>query len=349
MIFKSSNPKVRPKLLIFLLALFISITITTILQTQAEESGYNGSQGNGGAGASMTLTGGPSESKTAILFYIVDKQTGTPKTQIGIITPESVAWIKAKFVQSKLGRLNYTSAYIATNLPKPVTWSGSAWSPNGNAVKAWLLAEGQGAAAGMKRWEAIVETLFGENVLEEILENQANYSIVVEPVAWMNTYYCNAGTYLIDNPPISYSVSLATATGWAKFYASINQPTGDSYTQKMTHQALPYSMVLEKERFGLAPHAGETMTRLNSSSIISSGYGIHIIDLEDDAIHTFYELTPGPPEPNDTHPGTCNIVKGYYEENLDTGVKTSDGVFTTELCTNNVIIDSEVGYEIEDL
>ena len=347
--------KNRIRFITFILSLIIIITtLYTPINVYAD---YNGGQGTGGAGSVGALVGGASTNKTAILFYIVKKDTGKALSGIGLVTANAEAMNIAKdnrLVQSKLEQLLYNNSVRASDLPSPVKWSGKQWESNGNAVKEWLLEQG----STMQRYEYLVKSLWGEAILKELQIHKSQYSIVVEPVAWMNVYVMNKGIYLDK-----FGAVMGTADGWAKYYNTIKQPTGDAYTWKMTHAALPYSMVLEKERFGLGAHAGESMRRLNGNEIRNSGYGIHIIDLDGGSsseTSTFDEVQSVPAKsedctskPDESEYGskskTAVIIKCYETIKAD-GTIQNDGYFIRENVPHTIQIESEdsIGYTLKE-
>ena len=74
-----------------------------------------------------------------------------------------------------------------------------------------------------------------------------------------------------------------------------------------------------------------------------------IIHCKNDAIHTYWPEngSPGKPEPRlPGKTGTCNIVKGYYKENLTTGAKESLGVYHELEVTSNIIVSGEPEFEL---
>ncbi|MBQ6994442.1 MAG: hypothetical protein IJN64_08160 [Lachnospiraceae bacterium] len=349
--------KNRIRFITFILSLIIIITtLYTPINVYAD---YNGGQGTGGAGSVGALEGGASTSKTAILFYIVKKDTGKSLSGIGLVTANVQALSIAKnnrLVQSKMEQLLYNNSVVATNLPTPVKWTGKQWESNGNAVKEWLLAESKDP--NLQRYEYLVKSLWGEDILKELQIHKSHYSIVVEPVSWSYVYILNKGIYLTKSGTV-----MGTADGWAKYYNTIGQPTGDAYTWKMTHAALPYSMVLEKERFGLGAHAGESMRRLSGDEVRNSGYGIHIIDLDGGSsseTSTFDELQSIPAKsedctskPDESEYGskskTAVIIKCYETEKAD-GTIINDGYFIRENVPHQITIESEesIGYTLKE-
>ena len=332
--------------------ILIIISLYTPIKIYAD---YNGGEGTGNSGNVSTLEGGASTNKTAILFYIVKKDTGKALSGIGLITANAEALSIAKerrLTQSKLGRLLYNNSVVATDLPAPVKWNGKQWESNGNAVREWLLEQG----STMQRYEFLVKSLWGEAILKELQVHKSQYSIVVEPVAWMYVYVMNKGIYLEKA-----GANMGTADGWANYYNKVGQPTGDAYTWKMTHAALPYSMVLETERFDLGAHAGESMRRLRGDEVVNSGYGIHIIDLSgsssststyDDPLGTTIAPAPDPsslpPETSD-YPTTSKqvtIIKNYVTREESIGTEVVDGNFIRQQNPHIIDIEDEPEYTV---
>ena len=90
----------------------------------------------------------------------------------------------------------------------------------------------------------------------------------------------------------------------------------DSYTNKVA----PHSEKIKVNEAGFTAYTGTGA--LSDSEVQSYGVAMLIIHCKSDAIHTYWEPhgSPGNPEPRiPGKTGTCNIVKGYYKENLTTG------------------------------
>lgn len=87
----------------------------------------------------------------------------------------------------------------------------------------------------------------------------------------------------------------------------------DSYTNKVA----PHSEKIKVNEAGFTAYTGTGV--LSDSEVQSYGVAMLIIHCKSDAIHTYWEVSPGNPEPRiPGKRGTCNIVKGYYKENLTT-------------------------------
>lgn len=119
----------------------------------------------------------------------------------------------------------------------------------------------------------------------------------------------------------------------------------DSYTNKVA----PHSEKIKVNEAGFTAYTGSGA--LSDSEVQSYGVAMLIIHCKSDAIHTYWpdHGAPGNPEPRiPGKTGTCNIVKGYYKENLTTGVKeiVGDGVYYELDVTSNIIVSGEPNFEL---
>lgn len=117
----------------------------------------------------------------------------------------------------------------------------------------------------------------------------------------------------------------------------------DSYTNKVA----PHSEKIKVNEAGFTAYTGTGA--LSDSEVQSYGVAMLIIHCKSDAIHTYWEPhgSPGNPEPRiPNKTGTCNIVKGYYKENLTTGAKQSLGVYYELDVTSNIIVSGEPTFEL---
>lgn len=117
----------------------------------------------------------------------------------------------------------------------------------------------------------------------------------------------------------------------------------DSYTNKVA----PHSEKIKVNEAGFTAYTGSGA--LSDSEVQSYGVAMLIIHCKSDAIHTYWEPhgSPGNPEPRiPNKTGTCNIVKGYYKENLTTGAKQSLGVYYELDVTSNIIVSGEPTFEL---
>lgn len=118
----------------------------------------------------------------------------------------------------------------------------------------------------------------------------------------------------------------------------------DSYTNKVA----PHAEKIRVSEAGFTAYPSSGPNQLTDSEVQSYGVAMLIIHCKNDAIHTYNGVdSPGPPEPRlPGKTGTCNIVKGYYKENLTTGAKESLGVYSELDVTSNIIVSSEPDFEL---
>lgn len=119
----------------------------------------------------------------------------------------------------------------------------------------------------------------------------------------------------------------------------------NSYTNKVA----PHAEKIKVSEAGFTAYTGSGSNQLSDSEVQSYGVAMLIIHCKNDAIHTYWEPngSPGDPEPRlPGKTGTCNIVKGYYKENLTTGAKESLGVYYEKEVTPNIIVSGEPEFEL---
>lgn len=118
----------------------------------------------------------------------------------------------------------------------------------------------------------------------------------------------------------------------------------DSYTNKVA----PHAEKIKVSEAGFTSYPSSGPAQLTDAEVEAYGVAMLIIHCKNDAIHTYNGVdSPGPPEdrlPGKT--GTCNIVKGYYKENLTTGSKESLGVYHELEVTSNIIVSGEPEFEL---
>ena len=118
----------------------------------------------------------------------------------------------------------------------------------------------------------------------------------------------------------------------------------DSYTNKVA----PHAEKIKVSEAGFEAYSGSGNS-LSDSEVQSYGVAMLIIHCKNDSIHTYWEPngSHGDPEPGPpSKTGTCNIVKGYYKENLTTGAKESLGVHYELDVTSNIIVSGEPNFEL---
>ncbi len=117
----------------------------------------------------------------------------------------------------------------------------------------------------------------------------------------------------------------------------------DSYTNKVA----PHSEKIKVSEAGFTAYTGSG--KLTDSEVETYGVAMLIIHCKNSSIHTYWEPhgSPGNPEPRlPNKTGTCNIVKGYYKENLTTGAKQSLGVYHELDVTSQIIVSGEPHFEL---
>lgn len=281
----NNNKSFLLKVLLFLIAFFISTSIvyqfTPTIQVHAEN--YHSGEGEGGGRPTKVVVGGPSPNKTCIGIYIAEKGDGEATSKVILISDDTHALNReqgAYKIDSKNGVFNTPLAteyfYLAPNMPHPVKAVGGEWVPNGNEVANWLMDK---SPRGLSRWEELAiqfwstEQVGDTTVYNKLMENPEDYVLIVVPIAWMNAYVGGVNTG---------KEYIATADGWAKFYDEKNQEKGDSLTARMTHKDLPFSMTVHGTWFEcqLRGHDGEQARKLTNHEILNEGYGMHIIELD---------------------------------------------------------------------
>lgn len=127
----------------------------------------------------------------------------------------------------------------------------------------------------------------------------------------------------------------------------INYKNGNTVFDSYTNKVAPHSEKIKVNEAGFTAYTGTGA--LSDSEVQSYGVAMLIIHCKSDAIHTYWEPhgSPGDPEPRiPGKTGTCNIVKGYYKENLTTGAKQSLGVYYELDVTSNIIVSGEPDFEL---
>lgn len=352
------------KLFISLLIIFISISTIYLLapklQVHASEGGVNGGQTNNDKNTGSTSRkGGASETKTGIFIYFASKNDGIPLTAgLLIVRDSSGAVVQDKsglVTKQGFGKLNASFSATSTTLPYPVLTKGfpnGDFKVNGDAVREWLETPKEVNGADVPYYLYLVnQGSFGNiyygkdgdkglSVYESLMQDSDHVVLVVMPVAWMNVY---------KNGEYTSKVFMGTADGWAAMYSAIGYPKGDKITNQMTHQYLPASMVLQKEFWGLSPHAGEGLpNKLTYDEISSSGWDMFIIELPAKDQNTTCDEPEQPkphPAPNEST-GTTTIIKNYRTVDKTGKMVSDDGCFKTEQVSNRIDIEEEEEYKV---
>ena len=156
---------------------------------------------------------------------------------------------------ASLGKRHNITSYVkdeidvTSGLPAPILYDEPNFLPNGQAFREWMLTQnGEG-----NNGTVLINTLWGDDMLEEFLEND-NYRLVVEPVMWSSEYKFNNyedGKYWST---LSNRIFLGTAQEWAYYMMKKGDPSGSGlskddsgkgcYINVIYSNALPRSMVL---------------------------------------------------------------------------------------------------------
>ena len=326
--FQSHIPKTKHTLIflsIFLLALAIGISIPSIKVYATDGNADEGESDQ----ASGEYSGGPSYAKTGWIMYIVDKN-GTPVSDAVYIScggePQGI-----RFLTTRLGGLN------PRQVAGPVPWVsviGADGAPfdndqdfKGIDIKDWLLEDD---GAGTKNVFNVVSDYWSEDKAIAMAKN--NHSLILEPFYWMTI-----GGLTICATDMNWGIVLSTAYGGGNY--------GPQPFTLFTNTIFPQCARFQYPQFGLqtSPKYG----KVTNAEMVTYALGIELITPKNSAIHTYWEVSPGNPEPRiPNKTGTCNIVKGYYKENLTTGVKQSIGVYYELGVTSNIIVSGEPTFEL---
>ena len=328
--FQSHIPKTKHTLIflsIFLLALAIGISIPSIKVYATDGNADEGESDQ----ASGEYSGGPSYAKTGWIMYIVDKN-GTPVSDAVYIScggePQGI-----RFLTTRLGGLN------PRQVAGPVPWVsviGADGAPfdndqdfKGIDIKDWLLEDD---GAGTKNVFNVVSDYWSEDKAIAMAKN--NHSLILEPFYWMTI-----GGLTICATDMNWGIVLSTAYGGGNY--------GPQPFTLFTNTIFPQCARFQYPQFGLqtSPKYG----KVTNAEMVTYALGIESITPKNSAIHTYWEPhgSPGNPEPRiPNKTGTCNIVKGYYKENLTTGAKQSLGVYYELDVTSNIIVSGEPTFEL---
>lgn len=330
--FQFKHPKFKPKLLIFTIALLLSISaFSPTIPVQAA-----GSMTDEDAKGSKDIIGGPNYDRTGFLFWVCDTKgnqispTVEAITSYGAIVDRNGNLLPASNIQL-INRDGVAAATLSYGAPWGPPYKDGAG--RGTEIKQWLLETDEN---GYKRASNLIYDTWGEELA--IKWDRREAYLMFEPFYWNHVYKDGEGTgiWWCD-----------TSYGWGLFQQSMGiAETGDKNIGKYTNQMYPNCLKMEPCQeiidmgYTAPPHGG----RLTNAEMASQkvGWGIGVVWNDNNSIHTYWEVngSPGDPEPRDGKEGLCNIVKGYYEENLTTGAKVpvGEGIYTEELVTNQIVI-----------
>lgn len=379
-------------ILFSILFIFTALNISPTLTAYADDDEATGGSTvnwdvDGGSEDYVYIPGqiywGGSNTRTGILFYCVDNETGTvvDGTQrilySNIIDNNGDRWMSMITAQSGNGRLANTS--IISLRPQYCSWlniSGD-WTDGSSAFEAWL--EGDSGVVYESHELSNAQRLvkqYAPSAFDKV--NHKDYSVCIEGMYGMAMYIVKDGMDVVRSygetwarrnyPDVTDEEELATLSIIKYFYTEkefvtvlnrlgvdITQRHGSTGTAnyKWLQSCAKYFNISE-EHFGIpaASRAGEDVT---TQEMLSTGWNFAVIEVFLPPLHTFDGTnTPGNTEPPTTGltDGDCTIKKLYYTQKI-----ASDGTILTEATdyhyytqtstTAYISIDAEEGYEIE--
>ena len=191
-----------------------------------------------------------------------------------------------------------TEFKLTSSMPAPIVYANPDFLPNGRAFREWMLTPydwGDSVGIG-NNGTALIKQLWGDEMLEEFLENDT-YRLVVEPIVWSSMYKFTdkfGGHW----EAVQGKIFLGTAQEWAYYMATNGDKSGQGlstdyegkpcFISVIYTNALPRSMVIEttNSKFPV-PSVGTE--RLRASQIMHDGYGEHVfraVDLAGDILAT---------------------------------------------------------------
>lgn len=323
------KPYIKNKLLILLTILVAFIIGISIPSIKVYATSGNGTDDDAGRESHDGYAGGPSYAKSGWIMYIVDEK-GTPVSDAVAISctgePQG-----ATLMSTRLGGLNPRKAAGPVPWASATGYYGAAFdeipTSKGADIKNWMLTDD---GTGTENWYNVVGNIWGKEKAQAMAKN--NHSLIMEPFYWMT----------IDGFTLC-----ANAKNWGIFLSALYGAGnyGPSSFNLYTNQVFAHCAKFAYPQFGLQNYMGAS--KLTNGEMAVYAVGIMSITPKNSAIHTYWEVSPGNPEPRiPNKTGTCNIVKGYYKENLTTGAKQSLGVYYELDVTSNIIVSGEPNFEL---
>lgn len=375
----ASNSKIKYLLLSILFAIlfiFTALNISTPLIAYAEDDGGEDMDlGDGSVswGGSVDAEGmdyvyipgkiywGGSDTRTGLLFYCVDTETGAIiENTITILYNSNlddngdrwISQVNAHYGSTRVGGkpIYNIPAQLNTSIPNTGAWENTDGSP----IKAWLEGEStmtlaNGELAPMYAY--LVSTYCGDAALKKVINQE--YTVCFEGMYGMAIYTRKDGLdvarsygayYARNNYPnitdeeklaelsiIKYFTTLRCLSQvYNNIRVDITQRYGDNGTAnyKWVQSSSRYFRTAE-EHFGI-PAASSAGTEITADEIKTTGWNFAVLTMKLPPIHTYDESkgTPGntqTPDPDDGTSGDCTIKKLYYTQEL-----ASDGTILTE-------------------
>ena len=304
---------------------------------------------------------GGSNTRTGLLFYCVDTESGEVKTDtINILYNNDLdqngeEWlpkVTARLGTTRVGNVNIYS--ISPTLDTSVPNTGSWDNIDGSPVKAWLegdstitLPNGEPVCmaaylvyryAGMDAYQKVLNqeyTVCFEGMYGMAIYTRKDGLDVVRCYSKSTTQYLNPDVTdeeeLAELSIIKYFTTLRTMT---KVYGNLNIDISQRYGSNGTAnfkwiQSCAKYFRTEEEHFGV-PAASRTGSEATVDDIKGTGWNFAVIKVQVPPIHTYWEPngTPGDTEPPSDDSGTsgpCVIRKLYYTEKI-----ASDGTIIEE-------------------
>ena len=369
----ASNSKIKYFLLSILfsiLFIFTALNISIPLTAYAEDDGSEDmdlGEGSVSWGGSVDAEGmdyvyipgkiywGGSDTRTGLLFYCVDTETGAIiENTITILYNSNLDnngedWqdqINARYGSTRVGgKTTYNiRAKLNTSIPNTGAWENTDGSP----IKAWL--EGDSGSTlpngePLPMYARLVyEYCGGQPVLEKVINQE--YTVCFEGMYGMAIYTRKDGLdvarsysayYARSNYPditdeeklaelsiIKYFTTLRCLSQvYNNLRVDITQRYGDNGTAnyKWIQSSSRYFRTAE-EHFGI-PAASSAGTEITADEIKTTGWNFAVLTMKLPPIHTYDESkgTPGntetPSEENGTS-GECIIQKLYYTQKIST-------------------------------
>lgn len=304
---------------------------------------------------------GGSETRTGLLFYCVDTESGEVKTDtINILYNSDLdqngeRWlpkVTARLGTTRVGNVNIYS--ISPTLDTSVPNTGSWDNIDGSPIKAWL--EGDSGSTlpngePVCRAAYLVGQYVGMDAYQKVLNQE--YTVCFEGMYGMAIYTrkdgldvirCNSKGIVQSLHPdvtdeeelaelsiIKYFTTLRTMTQvYSNLGIDITQRYGSNGTANFKWiQSCAKYFRTEEEHFGV-PAASRTGSEATVDDIKGTGWNFAVIKVQVPPIHTYWEPngTPGDTEPPSDDSGTsgpCVIRKLYYTEKI-----ASDGTIIEE-------------------